>query len=451
MIRVRESMFAAVLLGVVLSLALGCGGGSGSSGDAKDVSGGDMRVVDQVTTDAPPADVPKDVPPDQDTCCEPDAVKDLPPDVPAELPPVEIVDETPDLPPPCTSDEDCDDQSYCTTDTCVDGYCLHQSKSCNDANKCTDDSCDPATGQCKNIQSECDDGDSCTLDSCMPTSGCKHEPIPDCCPAKLVDEESFEQSLEWTVVDEVTAPGGVATWQLSNALAHSGTQSLYFGNLEKKNYDVGGRVKSVAETAPIVLSSQVATHVHFWVWMDLEPSVNYDTFSVYVKVGDTQIPVFAKKSDTLMKKWEEQTVNLQAFVGQTITLRFVFDSLDGNDNSYEGVYVDDVALYEMCPVGECVTKVECNDDLPCTQAHCVEGQCAYSLLPSCCLNLGNCMDDDPCTINSCNKSNVCETIELAPPFCCYKLEDCDDGNKCTADICDPSGICLHPPSTADGC
>jgi len=36
--------------------------------------------------------------------------------------------------------------------------------------------------------------------------------------------------------------------------------------------------------------------------------------------------------------------DLSAFAGQTVQLRFAFDSVDGGGNAFEGWYVDDIVL-----------------------------------------------------------------------------------------------------------
>jgi hypothetical protein len=393
-----------------------------------------------------------DVPPELDV--QVDVALDVPLDVPGEvgdLQPelVDAVELVEVVAPDCVEAADCEDGDYCTVDKCVAGECLHQDKNCNDSNKCTEDWCDAETGQCQHEASQCDDGNPCTWDSCLPGTGCEHEAIPDCCPGTLKKEEAFEGNFSWTVVSEFAPENASATWQLSDARAHAGESSLYFGSLESQNYDFGGRLRVFAETLPVVLSADVASEVRFWLWMNVEPSISYDTFTVFVVSESGMVPVYGKETMLQMKKWKPVSVDLKAFRGQTIKVRFVFDSIDGHDNTYEGVYIDDYQIWQMCPDQGCITKVECNDGQVCTTDTCDNGVCKYTFTEDCCMNLGDCLDSDPCTIDAC-KDNVCEPLVLSPPYCCYQEEDCDDDNVCTTDICD-GGICLHPPSQAPGC
>ena len=65
----------------------------------------------------------------------------------------------------CVLTSDCDDDSACTTDSCVLGSCTHEAVSCDDSDPCTTDSCDPTAG-CVTAP-RCDDGIDCTVDSCV--------------------------------------------------------------------------------------------------------------------------------------------------------------------------------------------------------------------------------------------------------------------------------------------
>lgn len=349
----------------------------------------------------------------------------------------------------CLFDEECDDQNYCTMDVCKQGQCLHIEKSCNDGNLCTDDVCNPVNGQCMHVETDCDDGNYCTWDSCMPTVGCQHQEIPGCCQGTEAYKQDFEagSDLQVTVVEH--PEGSSETWQVSEDRPHSGNSSLYFGNALTKNYDCGGRVKAFAETPPFELPSDKQAELWFWVWMDVEPSKNYDTFEVLAWTQDKLVPLWGKDTTTMLKTWVEVKLDIRALAGQKVTFRFQFDSIDANDNDYEGIYIDDIVLIHGCTVGECKTKVECSDNLLCINGKCVDGQCQYEIVPDCCLSLADCLDSDPCTLNEC-KGHKCSLVVLKPPVCCYGPEDCDDGNECTQDICD-GGICKHPAQPGGSC
>ncbi len=48
---------------------------------------------------------------------------------------------------------------------------------------------------------------------------------------------------------------------------------------------------------------------------------------------------------TPQKTWIQQTIDLSAFAGKTFTMRFRFNSVDGQNNNHSGLFLDDVQLF----------------------------------------------------------------------------------------------------------
>ncbi len=120
----------------------------------------------------------------------------------------------------------------------------------------------------------------------------------------------------------------------------------------------------------------------------------------------------------------------------------------------------------------CVKDLDCQDANACSQDACVDGQCVYAALPTCCgskfdctagetcLNPNTlqsqcsacstdaaCNDNESCTTDKCDLSGpkgVC-TNTKADKECCSKGNDpCDDGKPCTVDSCNTAtGKCTH--------
>ncbi len=98
----------------------------------------------------------------------------------------------------CTADSECDDQSVCTFDTCLDGLCKNDpvflnddgkfestdSLSCDDGSVCTlvswcfAGACVSGLGE--DFTKNCDDSNACTKDYCDPEFGCGHELFDGC-------------------------------------------------------------------------------------------------------------------------------------------------------------------------------------------------------------------------------------------------------------------------------
>ena len=92
----------------------------------------------------------------------------------------------------------CDDNNVCTTNTCVNGGCVHISiagcctgdAQCNDNTICTTDTCDQATNTCIHTpivgccssDGQCNDNNPCTTDTCdLATNTYVFTPIAGCC------------------------------------------------------------------------------------------------------------------------------------------------------------------------------------------------------------------------------------------------------------------------------
>ncbi|MCD6414139.1 MAG: carboxypeptidase regulatory-like domain-containing protein [Candidatus Diapherotrites archaeon] len=100
-------------------------------------------------------------------------------------------------PPECQINSDCNDSNPCTTDSCVDGTCKHETiTKCKSGDKCCPSGCThDKDSDCLqlvrcNSTSDCDDGDSCTLDICSGNPrACSHVKVTacsdndGCCPA----------------------------------------------------------------------------------------------------------------------------------------------------------------------------------------------------------------------------------------------------------------------------
>ncbi len=90
-------------------------------------------------------------------------------------------------PPPCTTDADCADTNFCTTnEQCMGGFCVVTALNCDDSNPCTDDICDCSSG-CVNANI-CNDGFTCTTDTCDPdTLDCTNTPNDAVCDGQCSD------------------------------------------------------------------------------------------------------------------------------------------------------------------------------------------------------------------------------------------------------------------------
>ncbi len=338
-----------------------------------------------------------------------------------------------DLPDCCTKASDCADTNPCTTDYCSGLKCKHQTKpvatccfetkDCDDGNPCTIDQC-PAVGLgCAHTQtdasccigdSDCDDNDKCTVDVCTANT-CGHK--NQCCktdadcddkdPLCTTDKCGVDGLCSWTPTnakgccdkvmfkrefDDGSLAGLTITngatdvkWQLvTTKKAKSGKGALWYGNLSTGNYDSKKGTNSQPSKGTVALAKTKIiggekTTLSFALWMQTEAGTSYDKFQVWVDVPGKQTQVWNKSAKSFkLGEWQVWTVDLTAWAGSEVTLRFVFDTADQVANATEGVYLDDIRLERSCAKLTCNAASDCDDGLPGTKDACTGGVCVYS-------------------------------------------------------------------------
>ncbi len=200
----------------------------------------------------------------------------------------------------------------------------------------------PPPGSCL-IDGECPTQgttDSTGCGVCDPTrSSLAWSPVP----GATVSATDFESASGFAFSAAVDGVG----WQVSNKRAHSGGASLYYGNPTTSTIDTsapGAAHQGWAEGPELTVPADKKATLHFWVWLDVETVAEHDKLTVSV-AGQ---PVWTKTPTTiapsLRRQWVFVAVDLGGFAGQTVKVRFDFDSVDSWANQGEGVYIDDVAL-----------------------------------------------------------------------------------------------------------
>ncbi len=104
---------------------------------------------------------------------------------------------------------------------------------------------------------------------------------------------------------------------------------------------------------------------------------------------------------------------------------------------------------DVCRNGQCSHEaISCDDSNVCTDDWCGPQGCGHTQKPGCCLGDQDCDDQDPCTRDRC-VLHAC-VHDVPDPTCCSKDEQCDDGNECTLDFC-LSGQCRHQKVLGGNC
>ena len=348
----------------------------------------------------------------------------------------------------CETAIDCDDGNACTTDICngLDG-CSHAPKEgpCDDGDGCTvSDTC--ADGVCVGAEKSCDDGTGCTDSLCSGDGECSYTFLANegCCD-KAEATFAFTDALAasgWTLTGTSTK----VKWQLGHDKYTSGPSALYYGDTETQTYD-DGKSSGTATSPPVWLPNAIVTSARFLLYLDVENDPQFDVLRVSVLAGEgegaTETEIWSKSFGLQMQAFVPMELSLAPWMGQTVRIRFSFDTVDGSSNNREGVIIDDLVLFASCPPPPCTTVIDCNDKNHCTTDKCVDGSCAHTTIAGCCETQEACNDYNFCTADAC-VNQFCAFTKI--PGCCFNTSDCDDGNVCTTDQCDPEAGCKHVPN-----
>ena len=382
----------------------------------------------------------------------------------------------------------CDDGQPCTiNDTCSNGTCAGAAKPCDDKNSCTNDSCDAKTGgcafaaktdgafctdgaacttpdackagKCVGVAKDCDDGLACTVDSCVAATGvCEHKAATDgavcndgdactlsssckagkcvgvdACQAKTVFADSFACGTTGYWVFTKPAATGDPAFDIDGTPATPKPQScsLNFNNGKNITALSGGRVQGAATSAVITVQSGAGATLSFLSYHDTESSQSYD--KRFVEISDDGFVAHVAQvqlvNNTGNKAWTSQSVDLAAWLGKSVRVRFRFDSVDGISNAGEGWFVDDVKIIAKSVLSACKVAKDCGDGGQCATVACTAGACVLTPAGK---DGAACSDGDACT-----SGDAC-----AKGVCVGAAKVCDDKNPCTWDACSPStGAC----------
>jgi PGF-pre-PGF domain-containing protein len=124
--------------------------------------------------------------------------------------------------------------------------------------------------------------------------------------------------------------------------SHSGNYSWYYGDSSGCTYSSGSRNYGALISQKIKLSNE-SGNLTFWHWLETEDwGPPYDAAHVQISNGSEwqDLKVFYLSN----RKWEKVSIDISSYSGETVQVRFYFDTVDGLFNNYRGWYVDDVEI-----------------------------------------------------------------------------------------------------------
>jgi len=347
---------------------------------------------------------------------------------------------------------------------CAPPRCQVGTKCKSDALDCTDDTCTPflnnpgEDGVCwyfedpACIEPECNaenyltkcpkkqDQPECWEVSC-PAGKCVYTLLPDCCQNGVKFQANFDDGGMGGFTAWAASGNGNVKWQVSSKRASSGKYSLYYGDVVSGTYSSGDVANSGEVTSPEV---SLSGGDFYFLTFNLFMSTEYDSVvpeNYYNPAGADLFEVqvvqnLGKPNESVKRVWSSDNIygttveksesgfipvgiNLTDFKGKDIRIRFVFSTGDAQNNTFEGVYVDDVSLSYDCTLHECKGIWDCGFDQLCKPGVCENELCKEKSpqVENCCASAQDCDDGDLCTLDGCLK-NQCYHYFVEGPTCC---------------------------------
>ncbi len=235
----------------------------------------------------------------------------------------------------CVEDADCDDGDPRTLDVCEGASCVHH----KNPDACLTDA-------------DCNDDEPCTTDRCEADAVCSHigDASTGCCEAaEKVIADFDKESLQGLYVTDNFETG--LFWRTDRTRATSGEFGLYCGDPVSQTYSNDSRVKSSATTRILEIPKGGDTVLEFDLYKATRVGKYLDVFQVLALRDGALFPLWSSKSfgdGTTAGAWERIKVPLSEFAGQSLQVRFVFDSFDAPDAPFEGTYLDTIELVTGC-------------------------------------------------------------------------------------------------------
>ena len=289
-------------------------------------------------------------------------------------------------------------------------------------------------GECL-IDEDCDDWNSCTFDSCI-DGLCQND-----CNSTLTSypyAEGFESGWgDWVNgsdddIDWTRQSGSTSSSRTGPSAAHGGSYYIY---TEASSPNYPNKIALLVSPC-FDLSNTKDAKLSFWYHMygsamgslKLEVSEDCEDWTNVWSISGNQ-------GDT----WHQAIVDLTAYSGTTITIRF--NGITGR-NYRSDMSIDDVEI-TVTPMVSCSDNDDCDDGDFCNGAEiCVDYLCKAGTDPCpgqfCNEDTDSCMD---CLVDGdCDDGLYCNGEESCAGGVCQSGSkvDCDDGIACTFDSCNES-------------
>jgi hypothetical protein len=158
-------------------------------------------------------------------------------------------------------------------------------------------------------------------------------------------------------------------WQVWNPAYQfkSAKGVLYYGDTAEKDFDYGSSSNSGVATLALGQLAPIGKRfLKVSMYVDVEQWSNYDKLEIRaVAAGKADVTLWKKAAPflavtetsaqygpkiALPNTWFDINVEIPPALGATgVSLKFLFDSIDGTNNKGLGVFIDDVQIVTQCP------------------------------------------------------------------------------------------------------
>lgn len=182
------------------------------------------------------------------------------------------------------------------------------------------------------------------LDAASNHSGLSNVATGSPTPVVAIFSDTMDAGPANWVVTGSDGVGGPALWHLSSHRAASPTWAFYYGVEATLNYTTGARNQGSLTSVPIDLLGAQGSRLAFKYFLQKESSSNYDLARVYVSNNGGLSWTQLGSPLSMVGSFTEASFSLSAYDGQTVRVRFDFDTVDSVANGYEGFLIDDVRV-----------------------------------------------------------------------------------------------------------
>ena len=139
-------------------------------------------------------------------------------------------------------------------------------------------------------------------------------------------------------------------WKMKNRGLNG--YACVFQNEDDDTYNTGAREQGELVYGPFEIPDEPDVYLSFWYLWEVEASLNYDKMSVEISSNDPDGPYTILRDNRSIREHHPKNewacmkwIDLSAYRGETVYIRFYFDTVDAILNNYRGWLIDIITIY----------------------------------------------------------------------------------------------------------